>query len=40
MDIVASTLGSIAVLIVGTIWRRKKLAEANHAELKEAQTAE
>jgi hypothetical protein len=39
MDIVASGLGSVAVLIVGTIWRRRKIA-GDHAELKGAQTAE
>jgi YjbE family integral membrane protein len=39
MDIVASGLGSVAVLVVGTIWRRRKIA-GDHAELKGAQTAE
>ena len=40
MDLVASGLGSVAVLIVGTIWRRRKMAEDHAAELKGAQTAE
>jgi hypothetical protein len=32
MDIVASVLGAIAVLIVGSIWRRRKLqAQAQEA---------
>jgi hypothetical protein len=39
MDIAASALGSIAVLIVGTIWRRRKLAEP-HGKIEATQTAE
>jgi YjbE family integral membrane protein len=31
MDIAASVLGAIVVLIVGSIWRRRKLREAGHA---------
>ena len=31
MDIAASVLGAIVVLIAGTIWRRRKLREAEHA---------
>lgn len=31
MDIAASVLGAIVVLIVGSIWRRRKLREAEHA---------
>ena len=30
MDIAASVLGAIVVLVVGTIWRRRKLREAEH----------
>jgi len=36
MDLAASVLGAIAVLIVGTIWRRRKLA-ASHANVHEAE---
>jgi YjbE family integral membrane protein len=39
MDIVASGLGTVAVLIVGTIWRRRKLGGEVHREPKEAQPA-
>jgi YjbE family integral membrane protein len=31
MDIAASVLGAIVVLVVGSIWRRRKLREAEHA---------
>ena len=31
MDIAASVLGAIVVLIVGSIWRRRKLRESEHA---------
>jgi predicted tellurium resistance membrane protein TerC len=30
MDIAASVLGAIVVLVAGTIWRRRKLREAEH----------
>jgi uncharacterized membrane protein YeaQ/YmgE (transglycosylase-associated protein family) len=30
MDLVASTLGAIVVLIVGSIWRSRKLRESEH----------
>ena len=39
MDFAASALGSVAVLIVGTVWRRRKLGEP-HAKVAEAHTAE
>jgi YjbE family integral membrane protein len=38
-DLAASALGAIAVLIVGTIWRRRKLG-ASHAKIQEAHAAE
>jgi YjbE family integral membrane protein len=39
MDFVASALGSIAVLIVGTVWRRRRLGEPR-AKIEATQTAE
>ena len=39
MDFAASALGSVAVLIVGTVWRRRKLGEP-HAKVAEAHTAD
>lgn len=39
MDLVASGLGSVAVLIVGTIWRRRKMGQP-HARIEAPQTAE
>src|ERR1700742_1456766 len=39
MDFVASALGSVAVLIVGTIWRRRRLGEP-HPKIEAPQTAE
>jgi hypothetical protein len=39
MDIAASALGSIAVLIVGTIWRRRKVGEPR-GKIEATQTAE
>jgi YjbE family integral membrane protein len=38
-DLAASVLGAIAVLIVGTIWRRRKLGAA-HGKVQEARAAE
>jgi hypothetical protein len=38
MDIIASTLGALLVLVVGTIWRRSKLANADHAAVVAAET--
>jgi YjbE family integral membrane protein len=41
MDFVASALGAIIVLIVGTIWRRRKLRDAEHeATLGAAETVQ
>ena len=39
MDLAASALGSVAVLIVGTVWRRRKIGEP-HPKIAETRTAE
>jgi YjbE family integral membrane protein len=38
-DLAASALGAVTVLVVGTIWRRRKLG-ASHAKVQEAHAAE
>jgi YjbE family integral membrane protein len=39
MDLAASALGSVAVLIVGTVWRRRKMGQP-HPKIEAPQTAE